>query len=636
MKTRLLLMLMWLSAGGFRAGAADEPFAPGAPAIRLGGVQPVNDSTPSITSAVPAGVIDALPTIHAFGGGPLKFMVSVDAPLGTHLRVFAGLTQNSGGRIAATLQKNVPVCPELVFDGCTHMTVPCTLPALDAVKRLTPMTLTLCTEPRTPGDFYCCCAVPMLTYPRMEPDAWKKMLATLLTRSGLRRLAVFGDGQGLKRFLRERKVVFDELGEDGPETPDAHTIYVGELLARGEDAANTPKWVGEQPGLRLVLFAPFAQPQMPPGVYRTVRRHGRRGLEGDVARPVFPSGRRSPKPGNRGRDLPPSPPTSHDRRQRRNHAHTMNRPAHVLLPIVAVLLPFAASGAEPPPMTAAVFNFQTTGDALNGKGAETAALLAARLSSAAPEINLVERQELDKIIGEQELGLSGTVTPETAARVGMLTGAKVLVTGRLFDAGGKYYLVAKIIGTETSRVYGESATFGDLGALDGAVGELVPKIVTDLHTHADSLLAPVESPTARLDRLKKIVADHPARPSVSVVIAEQHIGRAVLDPAAQTEIKLLLQQLGFNVLDPAATGQQADVQVTGEAFSELAGRRGNLISCRARVEIKAVRPADGKLLLADRQTGVAVDLAEHTAGKSALENAAATLMDRLIPLLVAN
>ena len=145
----------------------------------------------------------------------------------------------------------------------------------------------------------------------------------------------------------------------------------------------------------------------------------------------------------------------------------------------------------------------------------------------------------------------------------------------------------------------------------------------------------MEAPGARLDRLKKLVVGHDPLPTVSVSITEQHIGRAVIDPAAQTEMKLMFQQLGFEVIDPAASGRQADVQISGEAFSELAGRRGNLVSCRSRVEIKAVRPASGKLLVADRQTDVAVDLAEHIAGKSALENAAAKLMDRLIPKLLA-
>ena len=308
--------------------------------------------------------------------------------------------------------------------------------------------------------------------------------------------------------------------------------------------------------------------------------------------------------------------------------------APVALAILLLSVGTAPAQTSAPPLTAAVFNFQTTGDNLKGQGAEAAVLLNAHLSSAAPEVILVERQELDKALGEQELGLSGTVTPDSAARAGALTGAKVLITGRLFDAGGKFYLVAKIIGTETSRVYGESVVFDDPGGLDKAVGEITPKIAADLRERAATLVAKAEDPAERLARLRKIVAGRTALPSVSVVITEQHIGRAVIDPAAQTEMKLLLQQLGFEVIDPAVNGRQADVQISGEAFSELAGRHGNLISCRARVEIKVVRPASGKLLLADRQTAVAVDVAEHIAGKNALADAASTLLDRIVPKLI--
>ena len=109
----------------------------------------------------------------------------------------------------------------------------------------------------------------------------------------------------------------------------------------------------------------------------------------------------------------------------------------------------------------------------------------------------------------------------------------------------------------------------------------------------------------------------------------------MIDPVAQTEMKLNLQQLGFEVIDPKASNKTPDVEIAGEAFSELAGRHGNLVSCRARVEIRAVRRKDGsgKLLLADRQTDVAVDLASR-GGESGVENAAVKLLDRVVPTLV--
>lgn len=291
-----------------------------------------------------------------------------------------------------------------------------------------------------------------------------------------------------------------------------------------------------------------------------------------------------------------------------------------------------AESAPAQPITAAVLDFQGSGEAFAKKGAEAAILLNARLSGA-DQLNLVERQDLDKILGEQELGLSGNVTPDAAAKVGQLTGAKVLVTGRLFPVGNKCFAVAKIIGTETSRVYGETATFGSPDGLDRAVDELASKIVSVIQKQSGNLLAKVETPEARMERLKKLIEGRKLL-SISVQITENHVNHAVVDPAAQTEMQLILQQLGFDVVNPAS-GKVADVTVAGEAFSELAGRRSNLVSCRSRVEIKVTESSTGKLLLADRQTDVAVDLAENVAGKTALENAARKLLDRIVPLAVA-
>ncbi len=100
-------------------------------------------------------------------------------------------------------------------------------------------------------------------------------------------------------------------------------------------------------------------------------------------------------------------------------------------------------------------------------GPQIATLVNANLS-AEPNLITVERAELDKALGEQELGLSGTVTPDSAAKVGHLTGAKVLVTGRVFKTDTELFIVAKIIGTETSRVYGELVK----GGVDAPISDL--------------------------------------------------------------------------------------------------------------------------------------------------------------------
>ena len=72
-----------------------------------------------------------------------------------------------------------------------------------------------------------------------------------------------------------------------------------------------------------------------------------------------------------------------------------------------------------------------------------------------------------------------------------------------------------------------------------------------------------------------------------------------------------------------------DKKTTGDAFSAYSMRKGNLISCKARVELRAQKHT-GEILAVDRQTSVAVDIAEQTATKTALQQAAADLAQPLV------
>jgi translation initiation factor 1 (eIF-1/SUI1) len=282
-------------------------------------------------------------------------------------------------------------------------------------------------------------------------------------------------------------------------------------------------------------------------------------------------------------------------------------------------------------LTVAVFDFESKDEAVRDLGPKVSALVNARLS-AEPQLITVERAELEKVLGEQELGLSGTVSTESAAKVGNLTGAKVLVTGRVFKVDSDLILVAKIIGTETSRVYGETVTGKSAASITDLSAELAKKIAADVTAKGDTLVAKVETHEDRVAKIKKALGDKNL-PSVSVKIPEQHFGQHVTDPAAQTELSLLLQQCGFTLVDDNSDSKP-DIEITGEALSEFGMRKGNLQSCRARIEIKARDRKSGDILSVDRQTSVAVDVAEHIAAKTALQNGAGELAERLFPKLV--
>lgn len=265
-------------------------------------------------------------------------------------------------------------------------------------------------------------------------------------------------------------------------------------------------------------------------------------------------------------------------------------------------------------------------------GRDLQSLLTAHLSSDA-KIILVERADLDAALSETELGISGTVDPETAAKIGYITGAQILVTGRSFGVQKELVTVAKIIGTETSRVYGETVTMPLRGSAVEMSVELAEKITKTINTKGDTLIAqqmPKEDIVAKLRPL----VEGKTLPSVSVSISEVSLNETVPDPAAETEIAFILQQLGFTLIDPEASNELADVEITGEAFSEFGLRKGNLVSTKARIEVKAINRSAGEVLLVDRETSVAVDLSPEIAGKNALAKGAAQLAERLVKRII--
>ena len=300
----------------------------------------------------------------------------------------------------------------------------------------------------------------------------------------------------------------------------------------------------------------------------------------------------------------------------------------LILSALAAASLHAANAQNPLPLTGAILDFQVSGKSLENRGQEAALLLNSFLSSS-ENLSLVERQELTKVMGELELGSTGTIDPGSASKIGHLIGAMVLVTGRAFEVGERVFLASKIMSTENGRVFGETVSFDNIKGLEAAARQLAGKIDATVKKHAPELVAVVESDGDRLKRLSGLV---PAgkKPSISLSVQEQHIGQAVIDPAVETELGLHLQKLGYEVIASGA-GRAADVVVSGEAFSEFAARYGNLVACRARVELKVQRRGDNKLLFVGRNTAAAADIAQHVAGKYALEKCARQLLEEMLP-----
>lgn len=287
-------------------------------------------------------------------------------------------------------------------------------------------------------------------------------------------------------------------------------------------------------------------------------------------------------------------------------------------------------GANTAPLASiGIFPFQDGKDEkTEGMGAKMANLLTAEMTML-PDIMLVERADIDKAVAEQSLNISGLANPDYANKVGNLIGARILVTGSVFMLDKqRICVVAKIIGTETTRVVAEKVEGAE--ALDSLAKRLSAQIATSLKANGTKLM-PVYKTKADVIASIKAKLGAGEKPAIFVDIPEHHVQVSTVDPAAQTEFISILRELEFPVVERA---DNATVILKGEAFSETGIHRGELIGVKARLEVKAVDKT-GKIITADRQTAVCVDVVERIAGKEALQNAASIMAARLIPKLVA-
>jgi TolB-like protein len=283
-----------------------------------------------------------------------------------------------------------------------------------------------------------------------------------------------------------------------------------------------------------------------------------------------------------------------------------------------------------------LFLFEERGSGVRDFGAKVTDLLLVSLA-AKDELVLVDREDLKRTLAEAELNLSGVVQTDQATRVGHLVGAKLLVIGSVISVDKKLFLTAKVIGTETGSLIATSVE-GKPEDLEMLVKQLADKVAKVITERSRELVAKGLIPT-RADRvatLKEVLKKLPGKkPTVMVTISERHLGAATIDPAAQTELLLLLKETGFEVIDSVeGSKNQADVLILGEGLSSFAARHGNLVTVKARLEVRAVVRESSKVLWADRQNELVVDLTEALAGKSALQEAAGVLAERLLPRLI--
>jgi curli biogenesis system outer membrane secretion channel CsgG len=280
-------------------------------------------------------------------------------------------------------------------------------------------------------------------------------------------------------------------------------------------------------------------------------------------------------------------------------------------------------------ITVAIIDFESKAPGNPELGQQLGDILSARMSIY-EQFQLVERKKLEELLKEHQLNLTGIVDTNQAMKVGKLLGAKIMVFGRAFPVDKDLFIVAKIIGTETSQVKGVIAKGKMESNLSDIIDQLVDKLTNGLEKWAPQLLPPNEQLRNKIEILNKQLADEEL-PTVAVIVPETHINRQIADPAAETEIKKVFKEVGFKVIEAKRKnlGRKSkdidltgvDMVITGEGLSEFGARIGGLVSCIGRLEIQATDKDKRTVITSERTTRRAVDLSEAIAAKTALQAA---------------
>jgi TolB-like protein len=303
---------------------------------------------------------------------------------------------------------------------------------------------------------------------------------------------------------------------------------------------------------------------------------------------------------------------------------------HNLTTLFYAALASCALASDPPPaaLSVAVYDFKGDGPAASF-GNNVTALVTANLATES-NIIMLERAELNKALSEQAFGVSGLVSSDAAAKIGLMTGAKVLVAGEVMKIGENHLvIVADIIGTETGRLFADKVE-GAPDKLMDLTSELSRQIARTISDHVSNLVASAQS--SREERLERIIKSIAGtnRPSVSVDILQSSQPHHHI--ATESVLGALLLKAGFKVVD-AKSDRKPDVVITGINNSSPGPKQGGLFTYRTVLDVKVQERRTGAIIAFEHEAGSATDATLAGADRGAVVNAVDALAEKVLPLL---
>ncbi len=154
--------------------------------------------------------------------------------------------------------------------------------------------------------------------------------------------------------------------------------------------------------------------------------------------------------------------------------------------LAILLVTVTAATADNPGL--AVLDFKTV-SAPPEVGVAVAEIIRTELVQAGNH-KIIERGMLDQILAEQKLQMSGVVDPQTAATIGKLSGASMIITGSVVKLGEVYTVTARMIEVESGVVRaGEVAQGKGEGSIPDIAYQLAVKLVGGSKAYGEFLLS---------------------------------------------------------------------------------------------------------------------------------------------------
>ena len=307
----------------------------------------------------------------------------------------------------------------------------------------------------------------------------------------------------------------------------------------------------------------------------------------------------------------------------------MNTKKYLTILLFATLT-MLVNAADKPQSTLTVAVYDFTADAPSaGYSSKVTALITANLTT---ETNLVmlERAELTRALSEQAFGISGMVSSDAAAKIGQITGVKILVAGQVMKTEGDHLvIVANIIGTETGRLFADKVEGSEENLME-LTSDLSRKIAQTIADQSANFVTPKLEP--REDRLNRIVKNLSGtnRPSVSIGI--QRYGHPWNEGTVEGELGAVLLKAGFKVVD-GNSDRRPDVEITGGGDVLAESSRGGVFSCSYGVDVKIQERKTGNIIGFDRQESTAAAMWAMAAITAAETKTVDDLAERILPLL---